>query len=162
MNRFLMHHVKLLRAWRALPVVRHLLLVKPGSLGAFTIPALIAIPAGLVISSYLLKIKAEHDPKDIEPVKRQKKQGQSRLSRSHFDKFASVEFQGQFFMTPNDFVDCLVIDMPKPRIKRKVTFQNSSNQRASIFVYIISKLNFPPNHNVLKNRFKKCPQPLPN
>jgi hypothetical protein len=58
--------------------------------------------------------------------KRSKKGGPSRLGKKHFDEFASVEiFNGQFYMTPRDFMDCIVHEAPRPRIKRRVGHANS-------------------------------------
>ncbi len=37
-----------------------------------------------------------------------------------FRKFASVDFEGEAYMTPRDFLDSLIQDRPRPRIKSKV------------------------------------------
>ena len=37
-----------------------------------------------------------------------------------FSNFASIEIEGQIFMTPQDFLENTVFDLPKPRIKRQV------------------------------------------
>lgn len=37
-----------------------------------------------------------------------------------FSNFASVEIKGQIYMTPQDFLENIVFDLPKPRIKRQV------------------------------------------
>ena len=37
-----------------------------------------------------------------------------------FSNFASVEIKGQIFMTPQDFLENIVFNLPKPRIKRQV------------------------------------------
>lgn len=36
-----------------------------------------------------------------------------------FIKFASVEFDGQLYMTPQDFLDSVVEQEPRPRLKRR-------------------------------------------
>ena len=36
-----------------------------------------------------------------------------------FIKFASVEFDGQIYMTPQDFLESVVEGEPRPRFKRK-------------------------------------------
>uniref|UniRef100_A0A182U022 EF-hand domain-containing protein n=1 Tax=Anopheles melas TaxID=34690 RepID=A0A182U022_9DIPT len=36
-----------------------------------------------------------------------------------FIKFASVEFDGQIYMTPQDFLESVVEQEPRPRLKRK-------------------------------------------
>uniref|UniRef100_A0A8D8WEH1 Calcium uptake protein 3, mitochondrial n=1 Tax=Cacopsylla melanoneura TaxID=428564 RepID=A0A8D8WEH1_9HEMI len=40
-----------------------------------------------------------------------------------FIKFASVEFDGQLYMTPQDFLESFVEDEPRPRLKRRVLTQ---------------------------------------
>ena len=37
-----------------------------------------------------------------------------------FRNFASLEFDGEAFMTPRDFLDSLIQERPRPRIKSKV------------------------------------------
>lgn len=37
-----------------------------------------------------------------------------------FIKFASVEFDGQLYMTPQDFLDSVVESQPRPRLKRRI------------------------------------------
>lgn len=40
-----------------------------------------------------------------------------------FIKFASVEYDGQLYMTPQDFLESFVEDEPRPRLKRRVLTQ---------------------------------------
>lgn len=49
-----------------------------------------------------------------------KKKKRKNLKRQKFEKFASIEYNGQNFMTPKDFLDNIVFDVPRPRIKQKV------------------------------------------
>ncbi|XP_020709610.2 calcium uptake protein 3, mitochondrial isoform X2 [Athalia rosae] len=37
-----------------------------------------------------------------------------------FIKFASVEYDGQLYMTPQDFLDSVVESLPRPRLKRRI------------------------------------------
>ena len=37
-----------------------------------------------------------------------------------FREFASVEYNGCEYMTPQDFLDCLILDEPRERVFRKV------------------------------------------
>jgi len=49
-----------------------------------------------------------------------------------FTKFSSVEFDGQVYMTPQDFLDSVVESEPKPRLKRrKLTEQEVDTIRVS-------------------------------
>ncbi|XP_051162209.1 calcium uptake protein 3, mitochondrial isoform X3 [Leptopilina boulardi] len=41
-----------------------------------------------------------------------------------FIKFASVEFDGQLYMTPQDFLDSVVESQPRPRLKRRILSEN--------------------------------------
>ncbi|XP_054014886.1 calcium uptake protein 3, mitochondrial isoform X7 [Hylaeus anthracinus] len=42
------------------------------------------------------------------------------MRERRFIKFASVEFDGQLYMTPQDFLDSVVEPEPRPRLKRRV------------------------------------------
>lgn len=46
----------------------------------------------------------------------------------HFDKYASVDINGEMYMTPKDFLDCIIQDSPRPRIKRKKPSSDQVNQ----------------------------------
>ncbi|XP_046489843.1 calcium uptake protein 3, mitochondrial isoform X7 [Neodiprion pinetum] len=41
-----------------------------------------------------------------------------------FIKFASVEYDGQLYMTPQDFLDSVVESLPRPRLKRRILSDN--------------------------------------
>ncbi|XP_055378620.1 calcium uptake protein 3, mitochondrial isoform X2 [Condylostylus longicornis] len=45
-----------------------------------------------------------------------------------FIKFASVEFDGQLYMTPQDFLDSVVEQEPRPRLKRRSLTVNDVNK----------------------------------
>lgn len=45
-----------------------------------------------------------------------------------FIKFASVDFDGQLYMTPQDFLDSVVEQEPRPRLKRKALSPQDINQ----------------------------------
>lgn len=45
-----------------------------------------------------------------------------------FIKFASVDFDGQLYMTPQDFLDSVVEQEPRPRLKRKALNPQDINQ----------------------------------
>ncbi|KAJ6637023.1 Calcium uptake protein 3, mitochondrial, partial [Pseudolycoriella hygida] len=45
-----------------------------------------------------------------------------------FIKFSSVEFDGQLYMTPQDFLESVVEQEPRPRLKRKTLTENDIQQ----------------------------------
>ncbi|XP_076261734.1 mitochondrial calcium uptake 3 isoform X2 [Rhynchophorus ferrugineus] len=45
-----------------------------------------------------------------------------------FIRFASVEFDGQLYMTPQDFLESVVESEPRPRFKRKILQQNDVDE----------------------------------
>ncbi|CAG7823706.1 unnamed protein product [Allacma fusca] len=59
---------------------------------------------------YALKRKREDDTKAIKLTSRERR----------FLRFASVEFNGQLYMTPQDFLESVVEAEPRPRLKRKL------------------------------------------
>uniref|UniRef100_A0A336MDE9 CSON010210 protein n=1 Tax=Culicoides sonorensis TaxID=179676 RepID=A0A336MDE9_CULSO len=61
----------------------------------------------------------QSEPKDI--LKDELSERAIRLSarEKRFIKFASVEFDGQIYMTPQDFLESVVEQEPRPRLKRK-------------------------------------------
>ncbi|XP_024947723.1 calcium uptake protein 3, mitochondrial isoform X7 [Cephus cinctus] len=42
------------------------------------------------------------------------------MRERRFIKFASVEYDGQLYMTPQDFLDSVVESVPRPRLKRRI------------------------------------------
>lgn len=69
------------------------------------------------------KTNTKNDKPEIITLKPKRKKPR-RLRR--FADFASVEFNGQRFMTPQDFVDSMIHQNPRPRIKNKVDIQSFS------------------------------------
>jgi len=62
-----------------------------------------------------------------------------------FIKFASVDFQGQIYMTPQDFLESVIEAEPKPRLKRrKLSLDEVENYRSST----------PPIHKSDLNMFR--------
>ncbi|XP_065202395.1 calcium uptake protein 3, mitochondrial isoform X4 [Planococcus citri] len=55
------------------------------------------------------KDKDEEFSKDVKLTSRER----------HFIKFASVEYDGQIYMTPQDFLESFVEEEPRPRLKRR-------------------------------------------
>ncbi|XP_070508335.1 calcium uptake protein 3, mitochondrial isoform X3 [Chironomus tepperi] len=49
-----------------------------------------------------------------------------------FIKFASVEFDGQLYLTPQDFLESVVEQEPRPRLKRKRLSENEIDQLKSV------------------------------
>lgn len=64
--------------------------------------------------------RQEHDPheKAVRLTARERR----------FIKFASVEFDGQLYMTPQDFLDSVVEQEPRPRLKRKMLSPHDIDQ----------------------------------
>ena len=65
-----------------------------------------------------------------------------------FSNFASVEIKGQIYMTPQDFLENIVFDLPKPRIKRQV-YSNTYLQNFKIF-FSLKQIASP------KKKIRKC------
>ena len=62
-----------------------------------------------------------HEKEQIETKKKiSEKYRKSRLRKAHFEAFASVEVEDQPYMTPKDFIDCVIHGSPRPRINRNV------------------------------------------
>ncbi|XP_063832481.1 calcium uptake protein 3, mitochondrial isoform X4 [Ostrinia nubilalis] len=59
---------------------------------------------------YALKVKPDELAKSVKLTSRERR----------FIKFASVEFGGQLYMTPQDFLESVVEQEPRPRLKRRV------------------------------------------
>ncbi|XP_050485378.1 calcium uptake protein 3, mitochondrial isoform X1 [Bombus huntii] len=53
-------------------------------------------------------------------VKEHEKVVKLTMREQRFIKFASVEYDGQLYMTPQDFLDSVVESEPRPRLKRRV------------------------------------------
>ena len=53
-------------------------------------------------------------------MKNSEKYKKSRIRKAHFEAFASVEVEDQPYMTPRDFIDCVIHGSPRPRINRNV------------------------------------------
>ncbi|XP_012244672.1 calcium uptake protein 3, mitochondrial isoform X2 [Bombus impatiens] len=53
-------------------------------------------------------------------VKEHEKAVKLTMREQRFIKFASVEYDGQLYMTPQDFLDSVVESEPRPRLKRRV------------------------------------------
>ncbi|XP_030748390.1 calcium uptake protein 3, mitochondrial isoform X2 [Sitophilus oryzae] len=62
---------------------------------------------------YAAQLKKEEDRVVVKLTSREKR----------FIRFASVEYDGQLYMTPQDFLESVVEDEPRPRFKRKVLDQ---------------------------------------
>ncbi|KAE9550702.1 hypothetical protein FO519_006085 [Halicephalobus sp. NKZ332] len=60
--------------------------------------------------AYPLKATRDDDDSEVKLSRRQQR----------FRDFASVEFNGCEYMTPQDFLDCLILDEPRERVFRKV------------------------------------------
>ncbi|XP_040158544.1 calcium uptake protein 3, mitochondrial isoform X4 [Anopheles arabiensis] len=92
------------RKWYQHPTVRYICLVSGGLL-AFTAATYRNRP-----KVYALQLrKDEIADKAIKLTARERR----------FIKFASVEFDGQIYMTPQDFLESVVEQEPRPRLKRK-------------------------------------------
>ncbi|XP_049278217.1 calcium uptake protein 3, mitochondrial isoform X5 [Anopheles funestus] len=92
------------RKWYQHPTVRYIFLVSGGLL-AFTAATYRNRP-----KVYALQLrKDEIADKAIKLTARERR----------FIKFASVEFDGQIYMTPQDFLESVVEQEPRPRLKRK-------------------------------------------
>nr|CAH7720288.1 unnamed protein product [Callosobruchus chinensis] len=54
-------------------------------------------------------------------AKKAKQKSELKLTSAEkrFIKFASVKYDGQLYMTPEDFLDCVIYTEPRPRIQRK-------------------------------------------
>ncbi|KAL3091344.1 hypothetical protein niasHS_007137 [Heterodera schachtii] len=61
-------------------------------------------------------------------------EGHFRLPRrlQRFRKFASVEFDGEIFMTPQDFLDSLTLDEPRERVFRTVISESQLRQMLAL------------------------------
>uniref|UniRef100_A0AAG5CSX7 EF-hand domain-containing protein n=1 Tax=Anopheles atroparvus TaxID=41427 RepID=A0AAG5CSX7_ANOAO len=93
------------RKWFHHPTVRYICLVSGGLL-AFTAATYRNRPNKV----YALQLrKDEIADKAIKLTARERR----------FIKFASVEFDGQIYMTPQDFLESVVEQEPRPRLKRK-------------------------------------------
>lgn len=96
---------------------------RPGTFNVLTGTIACAVGGGLVlyVAHRLGKISAVHafKPKkrEEEPLVRAVKPT-SRERR--FIKFASVEYNGQLYMTPQDFLESVVEQEPRPRLKRRI------------------------------------------
>ncbi|CAG9760436.1 unnamed protein product [Ceutorhynchus assimilis] len=62
---------------------------------------------------YAAQLKSDEETKTVKLTSREKR----------FIRFASVEFDGQLYMTPQDFLESVVEAEPRPRFKRKVLNQ---------------------------------------
>ena len=63
------------------------------------------------------KTLESHDETSDDEISKSRK---LELEYSRFANFASVEFGEECFMTPRDFLDSVIQDRPRPRLKRKV------------------------------------------
>ncbi|KAK7790362.1 hypothetical protein R5R35_003858 [Gryllus longicercus] len=52
--------------------------------------------------------------------KQEQKSTELTAREERFIKFASVEYDGQVYMTPRDFLDAMIVQEPRPRLKRKL------------------------------------------
>ena len=67
------------------------------------------------------KVDAEEQKSEkSENVTDESKRKKRRPGEARFRNFASLEFEGEPFMTPRDFLDSVIQDRPRPRIKTKV------------------------------------------
>ncbi|XP_058062884.1 calcium uptake protein 2, mitochondrial isoform X2 [Anopheles bellator] len=102
------------RQWFRHPTVRYICLVSGGLL-AFTAATYRNRPPKV----YALQLrKDEIADKAIKLTARERR----------FIKFASVEFDGQIYMTPQDFLESVVEQEPRPRLKRKSLTQAEIQQ----------------------------------
>ncbi|XP_050085624.1 calcium uptake protein 3, mitochondrial isoform X1 [Anopheles aquasalis] len=97
-------HKTTAKPWYQHPAVRYIFVVSGGLL-AFTAATYKTRP-----KVYALQLrKDEIADKAIKLTARERR----------FIKFASVEFDGQIYMTPQDFLESVVEQEPRPRLKRK-------------------------------------------
>ncbi|XP_061393050.1 calcium uptake protein 3, mitochondrial isoform X1 [Musca vetustissima] len=62
-----------------------------------------------------------HEALNLKRIKREEENLVKLTARERrFIKFSSVEYDGQLYMTPQDFLDSVVEQEPRPRLKRKV------------------------------------------
>ena len=67
----------------------------------------------MIILNFILAVKGSTS----HAVEHEKRKLTAREKR--FIKFASVEYDGQIYMTPQDFLESVVEGEPRPRFKRK-------------------------------------------
>ncbi|XP_057671979.1 calcium uptake protein 3, mitochondrial isoform X1 [Diorhabda carinulata] len=87
-------------------------------------PSFLYILGGSTTLIFAYKIKSNQtvyaaQPKNEEDVKAVKLTSREK----RFIRFASVEYDGQLYMTPQDFLESVVEAEPRPRLKRKVLNQ---------------------------------------
>ncbi|KFM60261.1 EF-hand domain-containing family member A2, partial [Stegodyphus mimosarum] len=89
-----------------------------------------SIGAGITLMIFSDKLQKFGTKRDIglvranphsKPIKDEDVQMSQLTQRERrFIKFASVEYEGQLYMTPQDFLDSVTDTDPRPRLKRKV------------------------------------------
>lgn len=85
------------------------------------LPIQIALFAGGAITIYAI-YKHKLEPLQIVEAAHPKNEKAIRLTtrERRFIRFASVEFNSQLYMTPQDFLESVVEEDPRPRLKRKI------------------------------------------
>ncbi|KAM7360852.1 mitochondrial calcium uptake 3 isoform 2-T2 [Cochliomyia hominivorax] len=88
--------------------VKYLLIVGGGS--AFVCANLVKTKTNTVQAFNIKRIKRDELSSSVKLTARERR----------FIKFSSVEYDGQLYMTPQDFLDSVVEQEPRPRLKRRI------------------------------------------
>ncbi|XP_073845937.1 mitochondrial calcium uptake 3 isoform X3 [Musca autumnalis] len=74
-----------------------------------------------MFANYIKNKSNRHEALNLKRMKREEENLVKLTARERrFIKFSSVEYDGQLYMTPQDFLDSVVEQEPRPRLKRKV------------------------------------------
>ncbi|XP_037923167.1 calcium uptake protein 3, mitochondrial isoform X3 [Hermetia illucens] len=89
----------------------------------------VLVAGGLVAFSIVNYTNSKpHQALNVKKIKEEEKAIRLTARERRFIKFASVEYDGQLYMTPQDFLDSVVEQEPRPRLKRRTLTANDINQ----------------------------------